>query len=47
MLPAIPIGFTFNFDGTAYTQCQATDNGELIFGNSAAPTGYGNAGFSE
>jgi hypothetical protein len=45
--PALPIGFTFNFDGTNYTQFQATDNGELIFGNSAAPTGYGNAGFSE
>ena len=45
--PALPIGFTFNFDGTNYTQFQATDNGEIIFGNSAAPTGYGNAGFSE
>ncbi len=41
--PAIPIGFNFTFDGTVYTECQASDNGYLHFGNDLAPTGYGNA----
>ena len=40
---AIPIGFDFTFDGTIYTECQASDNGYLHFGNELAPTGYGNA----
>lgn len=41
--PPIPIGFNFTFDGMVYTECQASDNGYLHFGNELAPTGYGNA----
>jgi hypothetical protein len=41
----IPFGFTFNFDGTNYTQCVVTENGLLIFGNqSALSTCGGNVG---
>ena len=41
----IPLGFTFNFDGTNYTQCVVTENGLLIFGNlSALTTCGGNVG---
>jgi len=43
--PVIPIGFTFQFDGTNYTQVVATDNGIMIFGNNAALSNCGgNAG---
>ncbi len=39
----ISIGFNFEFDGTTYTEVQASDNGYLHFGNELTPTGYGNA----
>ena len=39
----IAIGFSFTFDGMAYTEVQASDNGYIHFGNDLAPTGYGNA----
>lgn len=42
--PPIPIGFNFEFDGTVYTDVQASDNGYLHLGSDIMVTGYGNAG---
>jgi hypothetical protein len=37
----IPFNFTFNFDGTNYTQCVVTENGILLFGNLSSLTSCG------
>lgn len=41
MSSALPIGFTFVYDGHSYTQFQVTENGRLILGNSVAPCDNG------
>lgn len=38
-----PIGFTFNFDGTAYTQFSVNANGLMRLGPTAVTTAFGNA----
>jgi hypothetical protein len=41
MSSALPMGFTFVYDGHNYTQFQVTENGRLILGNSVTPCDNG------
>lgn len=34
--PLVPIGFTFNYDGLAYTDCRINPNGYITFGTTAS-----------
>ncbi|MCD6066163.1 MAG: fibronectin type protein [Bacteroidetes bacterium] len=40
---ALPIGFSFEFDDSTYTEFQMSENGYIHLGNEAFPTGYGSA----
>jgi hypothetical protein len=39
----LPIGFSFEFDDSTYTEFQMSENGYIHLGNEIFPTGYGSA----
>jgi hypothetical protein len=39
----LPIGFSFVFDDSTYTEFQMSENGYIHLGNEMSPTGYGSA----